>query len=192
VQGKVKWFSAEKGYGFIAGDDGTERHFGVRDVKGADLPSNGDTVTFDHQDGRKGPRATGIAIVSRAPPKSSAHRDDRVTCAGCGRKMVPRIITDRGSLSHSVCPFCGATHKNFGWCFIATAVYGDVNAPQVIALRRYRDTTLRRSAAGRAFVALYYRASPPIARYISRSPTTARLAKAILDAFVGRCSRFDR
>jgi hypothetical protein len=39
-------------------------------------------------------------------------------------------------------------------------------AEDVLALRRFRDGTLMRWAAGRAFVRLYYRHSPPLADYI--------------------------
>jgi cold shock CspA family protein len=71
MQGKVKWFSVDKGYGFIVGNDGTERFFGVRDVQGTDLPANGDVVSFEPQAGKKGPRAAKVAIVSRASPLPS-------------------------------------------------------------------------------------------------------------------------
>lgn len=184
VQGKVKWFSVEKGYGFIVSDQGTELHFSVRDVKGADLPQNGDVVTFESKAGNKGPKAVGVQVVSRATPASSGRSDDRVACPHCHKKMVPRIITDRGSLSKSVCPFCGGTYKDFGWCFIATAVYGDIQAPQVVALRQFRDQRLRSSIAGRAFIRSYYQLSPPVARYLSQKPRLAASVRSLLDALL--------
>ncbi len=182
MQGKVKWFSTEKGYGFVVGDDGTERHFQVRDVVGTNLPRNGDVVAFGHEEGKRGPRALRVTIIGRAaePPKD----DQRVTCSHCGKKMVPRIITHRGSLSHSVCPFCGGTHKNFSSCFIATAVYGNSNAPEVVTLRRFRDNTLRSSFVGRTFIALYYALSPRVARALVRNPRVAAKVRKLLDLIV--------
>ena len=41
-------------------------------------------------------------------------------------------------------------------CFVATTVYGDGNAPQVEALRQFRDEVLMRSRLGGAFVGFYY------------------------------------
>jgi len=114
MQGKVKWFSKEKGYGFITDEYSTDRHFSVRDIIGADLPSNGSTVEFEPSQGSKGPRAQSIRIIHQADSTSSRVTDDRDTCNNCGKKMVPRIITHRGEVQRSVCPFCGATHKDFG------------------------------------------------------------------------------
>ena len=109
MQGTVKWFSEEKGYGFLVGGDGLERYFHVRTIEGAALPKNGEAAEFDHAEGRKGPAAAHVTII-RQPDKA---RDDRIVCPHCQKTIVPRIITDRGKLSRSVCPFCGGTVRDF-------------------------------------------------------------------------------
>jgi hypothetical protein len=55
-----------------------------------------------------------------------------------------------------------------GDCFIATAAYGTALAPELDTLRAYRDQVLRRRAAGRAFVAAYYRLAPRPAAALAR------------------------
>lgn len=69
-------------------------------------------------------------------------------------------------------------------CFIATAAYGSSIAPDVIMLRAFRDKYLLTNPAGRAFVNLYYRMSPPLARLIAgnkllKSATRAALSPVI-------------
>jgi len=59
-------------------------------------------------------------------------------------------------------------------CFIATAVYGSPMAPEVESLRRFRDTTLLGSRAGRAFVSLYYALSPAVARMAEKNHLVRR------------------
>ena len=109
MQGTVKWFSQEKGFGFIVGSDGTERYFNVRSVKGTSLPKSGASVAFSPSEGHRGPAAVNVEILSQ-PIRDG---DDRVVCQHCAKRIVPRIITDRGSLSRSVCPFCGGIIKDF-------------------------------------------------------------------------------
>lgn len=58
-----------------------------------------------------------------------------------------------------------------GCCFIATAAYGTPMATEVLLLSMFRDDVLLKSRPGRAFVACYYRLSPPIASFIGRFET---------------------
>lgn len=56
--------------------------------------------------------------------------------------------------------------KDEGLCFIATAVYGSNMEPDVVILRKFRDHYLITNPIGRAFTALYYHYSPPMADFI--------------------------
>ncbi len=61
--GTVKWFSDEKGYGFITPDDGSKDlfvHFSNIDGEGFRTLTEGQKVTFEAAEGRKGPEATGV------------------------------------------------------------------------------------------------------------------------------------
>ncbi|MDH5579495.1 MAG: hypothetical protein OEZ09_13690 [Betaproteobacteria bacterium] len=53
-------------------------------------------------------------------------------------------------------------------------------ADDVMTLRRFRDGTLLRSAAGREFVRLYYRHSPPLADYIRERDTLRAAVRGAL------------
>jgi hypothetical protein len=67
-------------------------------------------------------------------------------------------------------------------CFIATACYGSLYAPEVTILRQFRDEHLLTNIAGRAFVKLYYFISPPIARYLERHEVAKRIVRGMLIA----------
>ena len=62
-------------------------------------------------------------------------------------------------------------------CFIATACYGDYDAPEVIIFRRYRDEVLLQSKSGRMFVTIYYFTSPSLARAINSSDEAKRIIR---------------
>lgn len=181
MQGTVKWFSSEKGYGFITSEAGEDHYFNVQSINGASLPSNGDSVQFESKSGNKGPRAINITITAKVSSLNTRPADDRINCPSCDKKIVPRLITYRGSPEKSVCPYCAATVKTFSKCFIATAVYGDPSCYQVRVLRKYRDETLLRNVLGRAFVKIYYKVSPAIADWIITKPALSGQIRAVLN-----------
>jgi hypothetical protein len=65
-------------------------------------------------------------------------------------------------------------------CFVATAAMDDIDAPEVEALRAFRDECLMKSAAGRLFVRTYYRVSPPLARLIADVAPLRKLVRGLL------------
>ena len=60
--GKVKWFNAKKGYGFICDEDGADLfvHFSALNMEGFKVLEEGDTVEYEVVDGEKGPQATNV------------------------------------------------------------------------------------------------------------------------------------
>ena len=63
AQGTVKWFSDEKGYGFITPEDGSKDLFVHHsNILGEGFKSlnEGQSVVFEAAEGRKGPEATGV------------------------------------------------------------------------------------------------------------------------------------
>ncbi|MEG6584972.1 cold shock domain-containing protein [Dendrosporobacter sp. 1207_IL3150] len=61
--GKVKWFSAEKGYGFIEREDGGDVfvHFSAIQDQGFKTLTEGQSVEFDIVEGARGPQAANVA-----------------------------------------------------------------------------------------------------------------------------------
>ena len=65
ASGTVKWFNAEKGYGFITREDGEDIfvHYSGINGNGFRTLGEGQRVQFDVTDGRKGPQAVNVTAV---------------------------------------------------------------------------------------------------------------------------------
>ncbi|MBN1970171.1 MAG: cold-shock protein [Tenericutes bacterium HGW-Tenericutes-5] len=65
MTGKVKWFNAEKGFGFITTEDGKDvfAHFSQIQKSGFKTLEEGEAVSFDITEGQKGPQASNIVSL---------------------------------------------------------------------------------------------------------------------------------
>jgi cold shock protein len=66
AQGSVKWFNAEKGYGFIAQDGGGADvfvHYSAIDVQGYRTLEEAQRVEFEITQGSKGPQAENVRLI---------------------------------------------------------------------------------------------------------------------------------
>jgi len=69
---------------------------------------------------------------------------------------------------------------DYSICFVATAAYGSPMAEEIQILREFRDKYLLTNPPGRALVDLYYRVSPPVARFITEHPALQPIVRAAL------------
>ena len=65
ANGTVKWFNEQKGYGFITQEEGPDVfvHYSGINSSGFKTLKEGDKVTFDIEQGKKGPAAVNVKVV---------------------------------------------------------------------------------------------------------------------------------
>jgi len=76
------------------------------------------------------------------------------------------------------------TTQSSGGCYVATAVYGSYDCPQVWTLRRFRDYTLAETWCGRAFIRTYYAISPTLVKWFGHTEWFKGMWRGTLDRMV--------
>lgn len=74
--------------------------------------------------------------------------------------------------------------KKGAGCYVATAVYGSYDCPEVWTLRRFRDNTLASTFLGRLFILLYYAISPTLVKWFGDSNWFKMMWKPVLDKMI--------
>jgi CspA family cold shock protein len=101
--GTVKWFSNEKGYGFISqDDDGPDVfvHFSSINAQGYRSLEEAQQVEFDITEGPKGPQAANVTIVGGAPSNSAPSNSAGPNSAG------PNSAGPNSAAHHAARPEC--------------------------------------------------------------------------------------
>ena len=93
--GKVKWFSLEKGFGFIASDEGEDVYLAASALpEGVTTVKPGTKLEFGVADGRRGPQALSVKIVEPPVSMVAANRmapDDLAAIMEDAIKILDRI-----------------------------------------------------------------------------------------------------
>lgn len=76
-----------------------------------------------------------------------------------------------------------------GGCFVATAVFGGYDVPEVRTLRRFRDERLSKSPGGRWFIRSYYSVGPHLASAVNGKPRVKRVLRVALGMAVRSIAR---
>lgn len=81
---------------------------------------------------------------------------------------------------------CDGSYKipSTSGCYVATAVYGSYDCPEVWTLRRFRDNTLAVTWYGRAFIHTYYTISPTLVKWLGHKKWFKKIWKEPLDSLV--------
>lgn len=105
-------------------------------------------------------------------------------------ESLEHIVRDNESASPILTP-CINEQKEVGeklvvsgGCYVATAVYGSYDCPQVWTLRRFRDYTLAETWYGRAFIRTYYAISPTLVKWFGHTEWFKNMWKSKLDRMV--------
>ena len=99
------------------------------------------------------------------------------------KKYDPSYVTP--SISKKA-PTSSTTGTSSSGCYVATAVYGSYDCPQVWTLRRYRDFTLASTWYGRIFIKTYYAISPTFVKLFGNTHIFQYIGKKMLDKKVNK------
>ncbi|MDD2368630.1 MAG: hypothetical protein PHQ90_04950, partial [Sulfuricurvum sp.] len=101
---------------------------------------------------------------------------DRINCPSCGKKIVPRMVTNQGQPDKTLCPYCGTVIKKFenNHCLMLH-LYGGRPHIHLDQLREFRDEKLLTNSIGKLVVKMYYKVSPILIEVIKNRQRIIRL-----------------
>ena len=127
-------------------------------------------------------------------------------CTGMTHVTIPNSVTSIGveafrDCTHLTTVYASEEWKKAHWadipclasykpeqsnsgCYIATAVYGSYDCPQVWTLRRFRDDTLAETWYGRTFIRVYYSISPTLVKWFGHCAWFQKMWRGRLDHMV--------
>lgn len=93
--GKVKWFDADKGFGFLTGDDGQEVYLHSSALpSGVSTVKSGTRMEYGIADGRRGKQALSVRLLDKQPSVARAKRKPAEELG----EQVQDLVTDRKSV----------------------------------------------------------------------------------------------
>ena len=119
------------------------------------------------------------SILNGTDPLTLANKAKQVTAQK--RFTTPKITTEYRPIQVEEPP-----KKQENGCYIATAVYGSYDCPQVWTLRRYRDNILGATWYGRLFIRIYYAISPTLVKLFGKTKWFNKMWKKRLDKKVSK------
>lgn len=97
--GKVKWYDAEKGFGFLQSDDGDEVFLHATVLPAGMLTlKNGTRVEYGVADGKRGPQALSLRILDELPSVAKSTRKDAEDMAIMLEELIKAVDKYAGSL----------------------------------------------------------------------------------------------
>lgn len=108
--------------------------------------------------------------------------------SGLANAAVKRTMTAPATSNPSASAQPAPTAAKSG-CYVATAVYGSYDCPEVWVLRRFRDQSMAKRAPGRFMVRAYYTLSPTAVRMVGHRKWFTAIIRPVLDAIVTHLRR---
>lgn len=115
-----------------------------------------------------------------------------LACVKVERKIQHTVIESPSSVSRQTTQktySSSSKPKTNSGCYIATAVYGSYDCPEVWTLRRYRDNVLDNKWYGRAFIRTYYSISPILVKWIGKADWFRNLFCGPLNKLVAKLNK---
>ena len=114
-----------------------------------------------------------------------------LNCTSLSSINIPNSVNCIGTGAFDNCNSLPKTVRNeiqkrSKGCYIATAVYGSYDCPEVWVLRRFRDNILYKTWYGRVFIRIYYNLSPYVVKVFGSNSFFKRLCRIPLDKLVAK------